>query len=184
MRWKKIALCVAVFSLLGGSMLFADSVNQKIRVWSNGKEIADGGYLIDGKTYIPAREAGGVVSWDGSGKVTILKPNVHIVLFKGDTVFGNTYTGKLKMKVLAQVDSLKDSVSAVKVAITDPSGNVKDILEDAGGSKNEDFWFSTPEFTYDFKDSGKYSVGFYIKASKNADYVLVSEKVVTATTKN
>ncbi|MNF14517.1 hypothetical protein D3C80_2167580 [compost metagenome] len=75
-------------------------------------------------------------------------------------------------------------MSAVKVAITDPSGNVKDILEDAGGSKNEDFWFSTPEFTYDFKDSGKYSVGFYIKASKNADYVLVSEKVVTATTKN
>lgn len=55
---EKIALCVAVFSLMGGSLLFADSVNQKIRVWSNGKEIADGGYLIDGKTYIPAREAG------------------------------------------------------------------------------------------------------------------------------
>lgn len=184
MRWKKIALCVVVFSMMGSSYLFADAVNQKIKVWSNGKEIADGGYLIDGKAYIPAREAGGVVSWDGSGKVTILKPNVHIVLFKGDTVFGNVNTGKLKMKILTQVDSLKDSVSAVKVSFTDPSGNEKDILEDAGGSKNEDFWFSTPEFTYDFKESGKYSVGFFIKSSRGGDYVLVSEKVVTASVKN
>lgn len=116
--------------------------------------------------------------------MTILKPNVHIVLFKGDTVFGNVNTGKLKMKILTQVDSLKDSIAAVKVAITDPAGNVKDILEDAVGSKNEDFWFSTPEFTYDFKEPGKYSVGFFMKAARNGDYILVSEKVVTASSKN
>jgi hypothetical protein len=181
MRWKKVALCVFVFSLMGSSMLFADAVNQKIRVWSNGKEIADGGYLIDGKTYIPAREAGGVVNWDGSGKVTIIKPNVHIVLFKGDSVFGNVNVGKLKIKVLTQVDSLTEEVAAVKVAITDPSGNVKDIQsQELSGSKKDDFWFPTSEFTYDFKEAGKYRVGFYIKASKNADYVLVSEKVITA----
>lgn len=181
MRWKKIALCVVVFSLMGGSLLFADAVNQKIRVWSNGKEIADGGYLIDGKAYIPAREAGGVVSWDGSGKLSILRPNVHIVLFKGDNVFGNVNVGKLKIKVLTQVDSLTEDVSAVKVAIMDPSGNVKDIQsQELGGSKKEDFWFPTSEFTYDFKDSGKYRVGFYIKPSKGGDYVLVSEKVITA----
>lgn len=59
MRWRKIALCTVVFFMMGSSYLFADAVNQKIKVWSNGKEIADGGYLIDGKTYIPAREAGG-----------------------------------------------------------------------------------------------------------------------------
>lgn len=181
MRWKKIALCVLVFSLMGSSLLFADAVNQKIRVWSNGKEISDGGYLIDGKTYIPAREAGGIVSWDGSGKVTILKPNVQIVLFKGDTVFGNVNVGKLKFKVLSQVDSLTDDISSVKVAITDPSGNIKDIdSRDMEGTKKEDFWFSSSEITYDFKDSGKYRVGFYIKVSKNGDYVLVSEKVITA----
>ncbi|MEK5236716.1 copper amine oxidase [Paenibacillus sp. FSL L8-0470] len=181
MRWKKVALCVVVFSLMGSSLLFADAVNQKIRVWNNGKEMADGGYLIDGKAYIPAREAGGVVNWDGSGKVTILKPNVQIILYKGDDVFGNVNIGKLKFKVLSQVDSLTDSITAVKVAITDPSGNVKDIQsQELGGSKKEDFWFSTSEFTYDFKESGKYRVGFYIKASKNVDYVLVSEKVITA----
>lgn len=181
MRWKKVALCVAVFSLMGSSLLFADAVNQKIRVWSNGKELADGGYLIDGKTYIPAREAGGVVSWDGSGKVTILKPNVHMVLFKGDAVFGNVNVGKLKFKVLTQVDSLSDEISAVKVAITDPSGNVKDIQsQELEGSRKDNFWFPTSEFTYEFKEAGKYRVGFYIKASKGSDYVLVSEKVITA----
>lgn len=181
MRWKKIALCVAVFSLMGGSLLFADAVNQKIRVWNNGKEVADGGYLIDGKAYIPARSVGGVVNWDGSGKVTILKPNVQIVLFNGDKVFGNVNVGKLKIKVLTQVDSLTDEIAAVKVAITDPSGNVKDIQsQELGGSKKEDFWFPTSEFTYDFKDAGKYRVGFYIKASKGSDYVLVAEKVITA----
>jgi hypothetical protein len=181
MRWKKVALCVLVFSLMGGSLLFADSVNQKIKVWSNGKEIADGGYLIDGKTYIPAREAGGVVNWDGSGKVTILKPNVHIVLFKGDTVFGNVNLGKLKFKVLSQVDSLTEEISSVKVTITDPSGNSKDIdSRNMEETKKEDFWFSSSEMTYDFKETGKYRVGFYIRATKNGDYVLVSEKVITA----
>ncbi|AIQ35317.1 MULTISPECIES: hypothetical protein [Paenibacillus] len=180
-RWKKITLCVFAFSLMGGSLLFADSVNQKIRVWNNGKEIVDGGYLIDGKTYIPAREAGGLVSWDGSGKVSILKPNVHIVLFKDNTVFGNVNVGKLKIKILTQVDSLTEEVSAVKVAITDPSGNVKDIQsQELEGSKKDNFWFPTSEFTYDFKETGKYRVGFYMKSSKNADYVLVSEKVITA----
>lgn len=181
MRWRKIAISVVVFSLMGGSMLFANSVSQKVRVWSNGKEIADGGYLIDGKTYIPAREAGGVVSWDGTGKVSILKPNVHIFLFKGDTVFGNVNVGKLKFKVFSQVDSLTEEITAVKVAITDPSGNVKDIQsQELEGSRKDNFWFPTSEFTYDFKESGKYRVGFYIKGSKNGDYTLVSEKVITA----
>lgn len=56
MKWKRILLCVTVFSLLGGSLLFADSVNEKIRVLINGKEAADGGYLIDGTTYVPVRK--------------------------------------------------------------------------------------------------------------------------------
>ncbi|MFP4974596.1 copper amine oxidase [Paenibacillus sp. CN-4] len=181
MRWRKVAVCVAVFSLMGGSMMFADSVTQKIRVWSNGKEIADGGYLIDGKTYIPAREAGGVVLWDDSGKVTIIKPNVHMFMFKGDTVFGNVKPGKVKFKVFTQVDNLTSEIASVKVTIMDPAGNVKDIDEqDVSGSLKEDFWWTTKEITYEFKDTGKYRVGYYIKPSKNADYTLVSEKIISA----
>lgn len=181
MRWRKVAVCVAVFSLMGGSMMFADSVTQKIRVWSNGKEIADGGYLIDGKTYIPAREAGGVVLWDDSGKVTIIKPNVHMFMFKGDTVFGNVKPGKVKFKVFTQVDNLTSEIASVKVTITDPASNTKDIdVQDVSGSLKEDFWWTTKEITYDFKDTGKYRVGYYIKPSKTADYTLVSEKIISA----
>ena len=55
MKWKRVLLCVMVFSLLGGSLLFADSVNEKIRVIINGKEASDGGYLINGTTYVPVR---------------------------------------------------------------------------------------------------------------------------------
>lgn len=66
MKWKRVLLCVMVFSLLGGSLLFADAVNEKIRVLINGKEASDGGYLINGTTYVPVREAGGLARWDNS----------------------------------------------------------------------------------------------------------------------
>jgi len=181
-NWKKILICVFAFSLMGGSVMFADSVTQKIRVWMNGQEVQDGGFVIDGKTYVPIREFNGVVDWDGdANKVKFIKPNVHIFLFKGDTVFGNVNKGKLKFNVFSQVDSLSEHVTAVKVAITDPSGNVKDIQsQNLGSDQQDNFWFRTYDFTYDFKTAGKYKVGFYVKASKNVDYELVSEKVITA----
>lgn len=181
MKWKRILLCVTVFSLLGGSLLFADSVNEKIRVLINGKEAADGGYLIDGTTYVPVREAGGVVKWDSSNKrVTVIKPNVHIFLFKGDTVFGNVNVGKLKFNVFSQVDSLTADVAAVKVTITNPSGQVKDIQSQELTTQKDNFWFRTYDFTYDFSRAGKYQVGFHIKENANSSYVLVAEKIITA----
>ena len=74
-NWKKILVCVFVFSLMGGSVMFADSVTQKIRVWINGQEVQDGGFVIDGKTYVPIREFNGVVHWDGdANKVEFIKP--------------------------------------------------------------------------------------------------------------
>ncbi|WP_025692921.1 copper amine oxidase [Paenibacillus zanthoxyli] len=180
-RWRKVAVCVMIFSLMGGSLLFADSVYQKVRVWSNGKELSDGGYLIDGKTYVPAREIDGLVLWDDSGRVKIIKPNVHISLFKGDTIFGKVKVGKLKFRALCQVDSLTDNIAGVKLSITDPSGNVKELdSSDLGSEQEDNFWFSTKDITYDFKESGKYRIGFYMKATRNGDYSLVSEKVITA----
>ncbi|GAE04345.1 hypothetical protein JCM10914_389 [Paenibacillus sp. JCM 10914] len=50
MKWKKMMACVLVLSLMGGStLLFADSVNERVRVWMNGSELKDGGYLIDAR---------------------------------------------------------------------------------------------------------------------------------------
>lgn len=181
MKWKRVLLCVMVFSLLGGSLLFADAVNEKIRVLINGKEASDGGYLINGTTYVPVREAGGLARWDNSKKrVTVIKPNVHIFLFKGDTVFGNVNVGKLKFNVFSQVDSLTADVAAVKVTITDPSGQVKDIQAQDLTTQKDNFWFRTYDFTYDFSRAGKYQIGFHIKENANSGYVLVAEKIITA----
>ncbi|OAB46519.1 copper amine oxidase [Paenibacillus antarcticus] len=182
MRWKKIVMSTLVLSLMGGSLLFADSVNEKVRLWVNGHEVQEGGYIIDGKTYVPIRSFEGLVNWiPTNNQVKFLKPNVHIFLFKGDTIFGNVNKGKLKFNVFSQVDNLVDSVVAVKVAITDPSGVQKDIqTQELESDSKDNFWFRTDDFTYDFKTSGKYTIGFFIKLSKNSEFELVSQKVITA----
>ncbi|AJS57816.1 copper amine oxidase [Paenibacillus sp. IHBB 10380] len=182
MRWKKIMISTLVLSLMGGSLLFADSVSQKVGLWVNGQEVQDGGYMINGKTYVPVREFNGVVNWSSeNNEVKFLKPNVHIFLFKGDTVFGNVNKGKLKFSVFSQVDGLTTNIASVKVAITDPAGNMLDIQsQDLSSDQKDNFWFRTYDFTYDFKTTGKYTIGFYIKVSKNAEYQLVTQKIITA----
>ncbi|WP_106768228.1 copper amine oxidase [Paenibacillus faecalis] len=179
--WKKILLCTVVLSLIGGSsILFADSIKEHVRVWMNGRELKDGGYLINNKIYMPVRDIDAAVDWDkNSGKVNIIKPNVHIFLFKGDTAFGNVNRGKLKFNVFSQVDNLQDDIHSVKVAITDPAGNVKDIQTQEVKNNKDNFWFRTYDFTYDFNTVGKYSVGFYIKAKADSNFVKVAEKVIT-----
>lgn len=180
--WKKILAAALVTSVLsGGTMLFADSISDKVRVWVNGKELKDSGYLIGSKIYIPVREMDGALDWDKkSGKLQVIRPNVHIFLFKGDTAFGNVNRGKLKFNVFSQVDSLNDDIYAVKVAIEDPSGKLKDIQSQTIRNQSRDnFWFRTYDFTYDFDTVGKYTVGFYIKTSANSGYEKVAEKVIT-----
>ncbi|CAM2824071.1 copper amine oxidase [Paenibacillus sediminis] len=182
MSFKKILACVVVFSLMGGSLLFADSVTEKIKFMINGRPVADGGYIINGKTYVPARLANGIVSFNNRTKnVNLIKPNAHITLFKGNTVFGNVNVGKLKFNILVQVDSLSTNINAIKVTITDPKGHVKDIqYQGMGSNRSDNFWFRTYDFTYHFKTAGKYRVGFYMKQSRNSKYALISEKVITA----
>lgn len=182
MKWKRTAAFVLVFSLMGGSLLFADGASQKIKVLLNGQELEDGAYIIDGKTYVPIRDLDGIVTYNDNSKVVnYIKPNVHIFLFKGETVFGNVNVGKLKFNVFCQIDSLKTDISSVKVAIKNPDGTLKNIQsQDVGKDQKDNFWFRTSDFTYDFKSAGKYTVGFYIKADKDGDYVLISEKVITA----
>jgi len=67
------------------------------------------------------------------------------------------------------------------VAITDPAGNMLDIQsQDLSSDQKDNFWFRTYDFTYDFKTTGKYTIGFYIKVSKNDEYQLVAQKIITA----
>lgn len=182
MGWKRILATALVTTVLSGStMLFADSISDRVRVWVNGKELKESGYLIDNKIYVPVREMNGAVDWDKkNGKLQVIKPNVHIFLFKGDTAFGNVNRGKLKFNVFSQVDSLKNDIDAVKVAIEDPSGKLKDIQsQNIRNQDRDNFWFRTYDFTYDFDTVGKYTVGFYIKSSADSGYEKVAEKVIT-----
>lgn len=75
MKWKKVMACMLVLSLMGGStLLFADSVNERVRVWLNGHELKDGGYLIDGKTYVITNNTDGRgVPSDQDDRLLVLK---------------------------------------------------------------------------------------------------------------
>ncbi|RUT36297.1 copper amine oxidase [Paenibacillus zeisoli] len=182
MKWKRVAALVVAFSLLSSSLIYADAAVQKIRLIINGQEIDDGGYMADGRAYVPVRELNGLVEYDDATKrVTFTQPNVDLFLFKGDTPFGKVSVGKLKFNVFCQVDSLKGDVSSVKVTIKGPDGSEKSIQsQDLGKEQKDNFWFRTNDYTYDFKSAGKYTINFYLKPSKSRDYDLVSEKVINA----
>ncbi|MEK3788018.1 MULTISPECIES: copper amine oxidase [Paenibacillus] len=182
MKWRKVLCMAMLFSLFGGTTLAAEPSKDQVRLIINGEEAKDGGVVIEGKTYVPLRDFNGIVSFDpATGKVIFEQPNVHIFLFKGDTPFGNVNKGKLKFNVFSQVDSLQTNAYAVKIAIADPDGNVKDIQsQEIKDQQKDNFWFRTADFTYDFKKAGKYRVGFYIQESKDGPFVLISEKVITA----
>ncbi|WP_026263393.1 copper amine oxidase [Paenibacillus sanguinis] len=178
MRWRRVALLVVAFSLMGGSLLFADEATQKVKLMLNGHEVEDGGYMVDGKTYVPVRHLEGLVEYNDSTKtVSYYKPNVHMFLFTEEGVFGDVkQTGKLKFNVFSQIDNLRTDISAVRVSITAPDGTTKEIQTDEIKDQRDNFWFRTKDFTYDFKAAGRYKVGFYMKASSGSDFVLITEK--------
>ncbi|GGH25963.1 copper amine oxidase [Paenibacillus segetis] len=182
MKWRRVGLLVFAFSLMGGSLLFADAATQKVKFLLNGSEVEDGGYVVDGKAYVAVRELQGIVEYnDTSKKVSYYKPNVHMFLFTSsdDKVFGDIEkTGKLKFYAFSQIDNLKTDISSVRISITAPDGTSKVIQTGDIKDQRDNFWFRTEDFTYDFKSAGKYTIGFYMKPSSGGEYVLVSEKGV------
>ena len=101
------------------TLLFADSASQKVRLLMNGRELDDGSYIIDGKTYIPLRELEGLIYYDDSTKtVYYYKPNVHISLIQSSDgkVFGDiNKSGKLKFNVFTQVVITSYSIHYTKL---------------------------------------------------------------------
>lgn len=186
MRFRKLLIATLVLSLWGGTMLFADSASQKVRVIVNGGELDDAGIFTDGKTYLSVRQVANtlqsLVFWDESTKkVTIYKPNVHMFLFQDTTIFGNVVKGnKISFKVFAQIDNLLTDISAVKVTIADPSG-IEQVIQSKSVSVDKDnFWYRTDDYTYSFDTAGKYTINFYMKLASGDDWKLVSQKTITA----
>ncbi|XEC96921.1 stalk domain-containing protein [Paenibacillus tarimensis] len=186
MKFRKIIILLFIMSLWGGTMLFANSATQKVRVVINGLENDETGILSEGKTYLPLRQIvsslQAIVVWDdGNKRASIFKPNVHMFLFQDQKIFGNVNKGKkYTFNVFSQIDNLKTEISAVKVAIVDPSGKEEMIQSENIPEQKDNFWFATKEIRYGFDFSGKYTVRFYMKPSGSEEWVLVSEKTITS----
>ncbi|WP_141505872.1 stalk domain-containing protein [Paenibacillus luteus] len=186
MKFRKVIIPLLLLSLWGGSMLFADSATQKVRVLINGLEQDGGGLMTDGKTYLPLRQLAtsmqAIIEWDGPNKrATVYKPNVHMFLFQNNAVFGNVAKGyQAKFKVFAQLDNLKTDVVAVKVSIFDPSGKEKVIQTETVNTSKDNFWYATDEIDYKFDASGKYPIRFYLKLKGSEEWTAVSEKLISS----
>ena len=176
-KWRRVGILVILLSLMRSGLIFADAATSKVKLLINGAGIEDGGYLIEGKTYIPVRELDGLTQYNEATKtVTYNKPNVHMFLFTEDGVFGDVKkTGKLKFNVFSQIDNLKVNINAVRVSIIAPNGASKVIQTKEIKGKLDNFWFRTEDFTYDFKATGKYKVAFYMKQGKSFSQVAEKE---------
>ncbi|PZD93848.1 copper amine oxidase [Paenibacillus sambharensis] len=185
MKAKKLLVLVALLSIWGGTMIFADSASSKIKVIVNGSELDEAGVMTDGKTYLPLRQISNslqaLISWDeASKKVTINKPNVHMFLFQNNTVFGKVSKGsRYTFSVWAQVDSLRMNISALKVTIADPSGREELIQSQDVNAQKDNFWFRTKDIRYAFEAGGSYTVRFYMKPDGD-EWKVVSEKLIIA----
>ncbi|WP_424765922.1 stalk domain-containing protein [Paenibacillus sp. sgz302251] len=186
MKLRKVVILLLVLSLWGGTMLFADSAGQKVRVFINGIDQDDGGLIAEGKTYLPLRQLAtslqAIVEWDNTNKrATVYKPNVHMFLFRNNTVFGNVDRGfQGKFKVLAQIDNLKTDIEAVKISIFDPSGKEKVIQSGKVNPKNDNFWYGTEDIEYKFESSGKYPIRFFIRSTGSDEWTVISEKIISS----
>jgi hypothetical protein len=190
MKWRKIAIMTMVLTLVCGTAVFAESMTKNVRLVINKKEIDDAGLIVDNKAYLAVSKFAGamqaMLSWDDDAKkVTIYKPNVHMLTMKDSVPFQSVPKDKYKFFVYAQIDSLKTPISAFKITITDPYGDA--TLIDARDSQDNNFpsdmdifGIKTKDFTYDFQYAGTYIVRFLMKQEGNASYQVVSEKVITA----
>lgn len=189
MNIRKLLPLTVALMIASSTVIFADTVSQKVRIIFNKQTIDESGIMVDGKAYISVRSVGdiiqGLVSWDDNDKkVVIAKPNVHMFTMAGSKPFGSVQKDqKVNFIVFAQIDNLQTDISAFKVTIADPYGSETYI--DGLTSKDKDFptkdnfWFTTSSsFSYEFKSSGKYTIRFWMQPAGSSSMQVVSEKTI------
>ncbi|MFD2612857.1 stalk domain-containing protein [Paenibacillus gansuensis] len=188
MKLRRIVILTLAISLLGTASVFADSIGQRVRVFVNNNETSDPGINVDGKTMLSLREMsealGAIITWDDETKdVRVFKPNVHMILLDTDKsqLFNEVERGKANFVFISQTDNLLADVYSFKVLISDPYGNAKDIVPETVFTEQKDTYNTrTKPIDYDFKYSGKYTISYMMKLSRNADYQTVGKKVITS----
>lgn len=186
MRFKKVLVSVLLLSLWGGSMIFADTVSQKIRVSVNGSNLNESGIVVDGTTFLPIRQLADTfnafITW-GDKQVNINKPNIHMmtmsVTANGVYPFQAVEKGStVNFYVLVHGDSLKTPISAAKMEIVDPGDAVKELYYESDPENLSVFQLRTKEQKYKFGSEGEYKVRMYMKPAKSNEWTLVSEKLI------
>ncbi|WP_195572868.1 hypothetical protein [Paenibacillus sp. 1001270B_150601_E10] len=189
MRFKRVAALVLLGSIIGGTYVsmipqaHAEGTD-RIDVQVNGRPLSDAGIMVDGRTYLSVRDLQdsiqGFIYWDAANKkLYIDKPNVHMITFKDKNMFGKVQAGKTTFSVHVQVDDLLSKVDGIRLTIVDPNGKATEIEQSKLSTQEDNFWFRSKDFTYDFKAKGKYTINCYLK-QQNGDYSLVSQKTLDA----
>ncbi|QMV40334.1 copper amine oxidase [Cohnella cholangitidis] len=192
MKVRKLVVLTLTFTLLCGSVAYADSVTQKLRVLINKKwEEGSDGVIVDNKTYISSQLISDklqaiVISDDSDKKVTIYKPNVHMSTVHKSTTFREVQKDQpLDFNVFITVDSLKVDISALKLTIADTYGAETTIWTQKSGDsdfpdKKYDFGLTINVSSYTFAQAGPYTLRFWMKPAGESAYQVVSEKVLAS----
>lgn len=189
MKIRKLVLLTLAFSVLCGSVAYADSATQKLRLWINKKSESADVIVVDNKTYISTDvvkdKLQAIVIGDDS-KVVIYKPNVNMLTsYRDGSIFGDVPIGKkVKFNTFIQVDSLKVDISALKLTIADPYGDETLVEARKSGDSDfpdkENFWITMKDISYSFDSAGPYTLRFYMKPVGDSSYQVVSEKTITS----
>ncbi|MGZ9587053.1 stalk domain-containing protein [Paenibacillus marinisediminis] len=194
MKCRRIATLALLVTIIGGSFLSAapvagaESSVDKVEVKINGHSVPEGGLVVDGRTYMSVRQLQdslrAFVYWDADNKrLYLTKPNVNMLLFRDKTIFGKVEAGsKVSFSVFTQVDSLKTEVDSIRLTITDPNGKTSKIQESPLTISQDNFWFRSDDYKYEFKHKGDYKIQCFLR-QKNGEYALMSEMTVEAVDK-
>ncbi|WP_256761580.1 copper amine oxidase [Cohnella sp. WQ 127256] len=188
MKFRKLILLTLSLSLIFGSVAYADSVSQKLKVWINKKE-SDSSITVDNKTYISSQIVSDklqAILLQDDKKISIFKPNVHMVTSYDTTIFADVKKNeKAKFMAFIQVDSLKVDINAYKLTIADPYGDETQIISVKSGDSEfpdgkSDFWTTIKDISYKFDSVGTYTLRFWMKPVGESDFQVVSEKTIAS----
>jgi hypothetical protein len=189
MKVRKIILLTLAFTLICGSAVYADTITQKLRVWVNKKDYDSASVIVDNKSYISSKivtdKLQTILLWDEDNKkVTIFKPNVHMLTSSDNNIFGVVkQKEKIKFNTFVQVDTLKVDISALKLTILDPYGDEKLVeVRNAGDSDfpdgKDNFWITIKDISYNFDSVGTYTLRFWVKPAGETSFQVISEKLI------
>jgi hypothetical protein len=191
MRKRVVAVVLGAGLLLAGSVAAQDVWQtikaKKVRVEINRTVVDEGGYVIDGKTYVPldALQEPLHLLVDSADDVQMFHPDVHLFLFSGNRTvmrpFGNVFIGKYEFYAFAQIEQMRTPIAAIRTTVIDPSGSaVETQTVKVVDASKEDFWYTSNAMRIDFKQAGTYLVRFSVKQSEESDFVVLAERKITA----